>query len=210
MSPRNAFAQNGTVDGSSLRQAARASAAFLTSVADRDWNVPIPDMTWSVTHVAAHMGEVVLWYATDLAGGPRELSTLEMKVREDAAHEELVESVTACATVLEYVVDAAPPGRRGWHPAGLADASGFAAMGCDELLVHTDDVARGLDVPFHPPPALSEMLVARLFPWAPDDVDPWRALLWANGRIALDGHDRQTSWRPHPTPLAEWDGTPNT
>ncbi len=208
--PPSPVAHNGAVDGSSLRQAARASTTFLASVADRDWDVPIPEMTWSVRDVAAHISEILLWYSTDLSAGPRELSTLEMTVKRDSGSAELVRTITAVATQLEYVVESTPPGRRGWHPAGMPDASGFAAMGCDEILVHTDDAARGLGVPFHPPPALSEMALGRLFPWAPDDVDPWRALLWANGRIALDGHPRQENWRPHPAPLAEWNGAPTT
>ena len=83
-------------------------------------------------------------------------------------------------------------------------------MGCDEILVHTDDAARGLGVPFFPPPALAGWRSDRLFPWAPDDADPWQALLWANGRIALDGHPRQENWQPHPAPLAEWNGAPTT
>jgi hypothetical protein len=31
-------------------------------------------------------------------------------------------------------------------------------------------------------------------------------LLWANGRVDLPGQERQTGWRWHCAPLAEWDG----
>jgi hypothetical protein len=104
------------------------------------------------------------------------------------------------------VVDATPPGTRGWHPFGLADASGFAAMACDELLVHSDDAARGLGVPFAPPDELAEATLRRLFPWAPDGVEPWPGLRWANGRADLPGQPRQVDWRWHCAPLEEWDG----
>jgi hypothetical protein len=110
------------------------------------------------------------------------------------------------ATVLARVIDGSPPGARGWHPHGLADASGFAAMACDELLVHTDDSARGLGVPFAPPTPLVRATLERLFPWAPAGADPWPALLWSNGRVALPGHPRQARWRWHCAPLEEWDG----
>ncbi|MBK1786816.1 hypothetical protein [Prauserella cavernicola] len=97
-------------------------------------------------------------------------------------------------------------GTRGWHPWGNADASGFAAMACDELLVHTDDVARGLGVPFAPRLELVDATLRRLFPWAPEGQDPWQTLLWANGRAALPGHPRLEKWRWHCAPLSEWDG----
>jgi hypothetical protein len=78
-------------------------------------------------------------------------------------------------------------------------------MGCDELLVHTD-VARGLDLPFTPPPELARATPRRLFPWAPADTDPWQILLWANGRVDLPGQQRQIRWRWHCAPLPEWNG----
>jgi Mycothiol maleylpyruvate isomerase N-terminal domain len=57
-----------------------------------------------------------------------------------------------------------------------------------------------------PPAGLVRATRDRLFPWAPATPDPWSSLLWANGRIALGGHPRQTRWRWHCAPLEEWDG----
>jgi hypothetical protein len=138
--------------------------------------------------------------------GPQRLDTMELRVPTSTAQAELVRTIGAFATVLAGVVDASPPEARGWHPFGLADASGFAAMACDELLVHTDDAARGLEVPFTAPPELARVTLERLFPWAPTDADPWAALLWANGRTDLPGQPRQVDWRWHCAPLEEWDG----
>ena len=47
------------------------------------------------------------------------------------------------------------------------DAEGFAAMHCDEVLVHGYDIARGLGVAFTLPPDLARHLRDRLFPWTP-------------------------------------------
>jgi uncharacterized protein (TIGR03083 family) len=195
------------MDGSNLLQTARVSATFLNRALELDWDRPIPDMTWSVREVVAHISEVLLWYSTDLSAGNCELSTMDLKVRPTEPPDQLVQTLTAFSTTLALVVDGVPPGQRGWHPDGLADATGFAAMGCDEILVHTYDAARGLGLEFEPFEVFSQPVLSRLFPWAPKDVDPWEGLLWANGRVELPDRPRQTHWHRHPAPLDEWDGT---
>jgi uncharacterized protein (TIGR03083 family) len=197
----------GGVDGGEVLRAAGECQAFLGAVADHDWTRPIPGMEWTVAEVVAHIPEGLLWYATDLAAGPRELSAMDLRVRPETPPPDLVAALCSYATVLARVIDGAPPGARGWHPYGLADASGFAAMACDELLVHTSDAARGLGLPFTPSAELAGATLRRLFPWAPTGADPWHALLWANDRVDLPGQERQTGWRWHCAPLAEWDGS---
>jgi hypothetical protein len=88
----------------------------------------------------------------------------------------------------------------------MADASGFAAMGCDEILVHGYDLATGLDLAYDPPAAAAEATLRRLFPWAPTDTDPWATLLWANGRAALGEQPPEKRWLWQCAPLAEWNG----
>jgi len=183
---------NGVMDGSSnLWQSARSATTFLTSAVKRDWDRPIPEMTWSVRQVVAHICEVLLWYAADLSAGSHELNTMDLKVRSSDAPEQLIRTISAFSSVLGHVVDGVDPGQRGWHPDGLADGAGFAAMGCDELLVHTWDAARGLGVEYEPSAVLSQAVLRRLFPWAPTDTDPWDTLLWANGRRELPDRPRQ-------------------
>ena len=194
------------MDGSDLRQCARASTSFLTSTVGLDWDRLIPGMLWSVREVVAHISEVLLWNAGNLSAGPAELTTLELTVLRSAEPQQLIETITASSALLGYVVDGVPPGQRGWHPEGLADATGFSAMGCDELLVHTSDAARGLGLDFEPPEVLSQVVLRRLFPWAPRDTDTWETLLWATGRADLPGLERQVHWHPHTAPLSEWDG----
>ena len=170
---------------------------------DLDWNRPIPEMTWTVREVVAHISDVLLWYSTDLSAGTGELSTMDLKVRPTESPERLIATLTAFSNTLAYVVDGVPPGQRGFHPDGMADSTGFAAMGCDELLVHTRDAATGLGLDFEPPEVLSGLIVRRLFPWAPKDAEPWPALLWANGRRDLPGAQRQVDWHRHAAPLTD-------
>ena len=195
------------MDGSSLQQSARASTAFLSRTLELDWDSPIPDMTWSVREVVAHISEVLLWYSTDLSAEATELSTMDLKVRPADDPSDLLRTITAFSSMLGYVVDGVPPGHRGWHPDGLADSTGFTAMGCDEILIHTYDAALGLGLEFEPSEVLSQAVLRRLFPWAPTDTDTWQTLLWANGRRELLDRPRQVRWHRHPAPLSEWDGT---
>jgi hypothetical protein len=164
-------------------------------------------MTWSVAEAVAHMAQALLWYSSDFAAGPGELSSVEMKVDPSTTNSELIRTVRTASRVLSGVVATTEEGWMGWHPFGTADSSGFIGMACDELLVHTGDAASGLGREFTPQPDVADATLKRLFPWAPTDVDPWLALKWANGRIELPGHGRLTSWRWHCAPLSEWDGS---
>jgi len=191
------------MDGTSIRQATRSSTTFLAGAFDLDWDRPIPDLTWSVREVVAHVGEVLLWYATDLAGGPTELNTMDLRVPPAQDSEQLTATLTVFGSVLAHVVDGVTPGQRGFHPDGPADASGFAAMACDEIFVHTRDAALGLGLDYEPSEVLSGAVLHRLFPWAPAGFDTWDTLLWANGRLALAGHPRLAGWHRHSAPLSE-------
>jgi hypothetical protein len=69
-----------------------------------------------------------------------------------------------------------------------------------ETLVHTYDLAQGLGLRWSPPADLCTRALARLFPDAPADTDPWPTLLWATGRGDLPGHPRRTTWRWYASP----------
>ncbi|WP_020418113.1 maleylpyruvate isomerase N-terminal domain-containing protein [Amycolatopsis sp. ATCC 39116] len=195
------------MDANALLSTAQECAEFLSGQLHRDWSAAIPEMDMTVAQVVAHIADCVHWYSYDLAAGPVELSTMESKVRPESEPAELVVTLGTTAKVLAAVVATSSPDARGWHPWGIADASGFAAMACDELLVHTADAARGLGVEFSPTPRLAAAALYRLFPWTPMDTDPWPTLLWANGRASLPGHPRLTKWRWHCAPMSEWDGS---
>ncbi|ACZ86151.1 maleylpyruvate isomerase N-terminal domain-containing protein [Streptosporangium roseum] len=194
------------MDANTVLQTAAECRSFLESGSDRDWEKGIPGMEWTVAQAVAHISDTLLWYATDFAAGQRELSTMDLRVRPESSPADLAATLGTFATVVARVVQGAPAGARGWHPYGMADASGFAGMSCDELLMHTYDASLGLELPFTPSAELSEATLRRLFPWAPHGADPWRTLLWANGRADLSGHPRRREWRWHCAPLAEWDG----
>ncbi|MCW2675558.1 MAG: hypothetical protein JWR70_598 [Modestobacter sp.] len=54
---------------------------------------------------------------------------MDVAGRADADLGGVTASLRAWGEVLARVVDAAPPGERGWHHDGTPDAAGFAALG---------------------------------------------------------------------------------
>jgi len=195
------------VTGDDVRAAAELCERTLEPALGADWHVPVPGLEFTVAAVVAHAAESPLWYSVDMWSG-REDAAFQMKVLADASNSALLTSLVAASRALAAGVDAAPAGTRRFHPFGSPDPAGFAAMACDELLVHGDDAARGLGVAFTPDDRLAAGVLARLFPWHAQglDDDPWQLLLWANGRIELPGRVRQSVWRWHCAPLSEWDG----
>jgi hypothetical protein len=159
-----------------------------------------------VAGVVWHLVTTLVWYAQDFVAGPERTDTFELVPRAEAGLPERLRQLSAGAEVLARTLDAARPQDRGWHEWGIADAAGFAAMGCAELLVHTGDVAEALALPWMPPADLADAVLVRLFPWAEAGDDPAAALRWATGRAALPACERLGSWRWHCAPLDEWDG----
>ena len=196
------------ITGDDVLAVAAACRGFLGESADADWTAPVPGLDFTVRSATAHAVNCVLWYAIDVWGGTDGDSALDLKVSADATSTALLLSMESAARVCAASVNAAPPDIRGFHPLGPADPSGFAAMACDELLVHTYDAALGLGRRFSPDPGLAGRVLARLFPWHDPGDDPWRTLLWANDRIDLPGRPRQHGWAWHCAPLAGWDGRP--
>ncbi|GEL26743.1 hypothetical protein PSU4_56970 [Pseudonocardia sulfidoxydans NBRC 16205] len=189
------------MDADDVRQAAAASCAVLEHAGGRDWSVAARGVDMTVAGVVAHVGATLLGFAADLAAGGATLDALETRIDPGAPPAALVGGIVAGSEVLAAVVEAAPPDARGHHPFGSADASGFAAMGVLELLVHTDDAARGLGVGFEPDAHLAQRVLHRLFPATPRGSRSWPTLRWATGRCALDtDHPRLQEWRWHSAP----------
>ncbi len=198
-----------------LRRLADLCAGELKSLPAGGWDEPVPGLDWSALETLEHLTRVPLHYASSLATRAtsptlfRIGSLIERSDGSLAGPTSTIAALRAFYFILADVVAATPPGTRAHHVAGMADRSGFIAMACDELLIHTDDLLRSTGSRFRPPGDLVARVLARLFPWAPADIDPWRALRWANGREELPPpHGRLgPNWSWQCAPLEEWDGT---
>ena len=176
-----------------LRLAAGAAQGLLASVSD--FSAPVPVMDGDVRRVVLHVASCLNWYAHDLVAGATDSPGPMPAWPDDASPADLVRELGISAEVLARVVALAGPDDRAWHPWGAADAAGIAAIGIAEIVLHTGDVAAALGLPWAPPVGPVAATLARLFPDAPADGDPWPALRWATGRGDLPGRDQITEWR---------------
>ncbi|GAA4603279.1 hypothetical protein BJY16_004560 [Actinoplanes octamycinicus] len=181
------------MDASSVESALDDLRRALAPHTAADWTVRAGDLDWTCRDTAAHIAHDLLAYAAQLASGADDgYLPLDLTVRPDAAPAEILRVITAAGTLLSTQLRAAKPDDRAWHW-GPTDPSGFAALGVNEILLHTYDITRGLRTGWLPPATACAAVLARLFPDHPAG-DPVQALLWCTGRIALPKLPRRTSW----------------
>ncbi|BCJ40570.1 hypothetical protein GCM10010168_80960 [Actinoplanes ianthinogenes] len=198
------------MDSGDVRGVVAAATEALRTAAGQDWQAPAGDLSWSCWETVEHVADDLFAYAGQLAAdqppadryvpwGYRrarpDAPALTVYVQHADGNAGLLQVLEAAGGLLAAVVRAAPPERRGFHPFGLADASGFAAMGIVEVLVHLWDLAGTLEFAWSPDPDVCARVLRRLFPDAPAGQEPWPTLLWCTGRVALPGRARQTQWR---------------
>lgn len=202
------------VTGADLAFAVDAMANALRAVEDRDWHTLAGDLEWTCWETVEHVSDDLFGYACQLGpkrppldhyvrfgahdrrpGGPNET----IYAMPDAGAAGLIEILEATGALLVAMVQTSSPDVRAYHPFGISDPEGFAAMGVVEVLVHMFDIAETLGIEWAPPEDLCGRVLARLFPGAPAGSDRWATLLWASGRRELPGHPRRGTWR--------WDST---
>lgn len=188
-----------------VRLAAAISVETLSQARDRDWGRNAAGLEWSCQFTLDHIVGGLTAFAGDLAVRSTEQHEVLRKSRPDQSVDRLLQLVTVAGAVLSDVCHAAPDDALGFHPEGPADWSGFAAMGCTEVLIHTDDICWAFQIEFNVERELSGRVLRRLFPWAPDRENPWQVLRWATGRGYLEGYASAGSdWTWHCKPLRDW------
>ncbi|MCM6776358.1 maleylpyruvate isomerase N-terminal domain-containing protein [Nocardia sp. CDC159] len=198
-----------------LHRAVRAAVEVLRHAPEDAWSEKAGSLEWDCWETVEHLSDDLFAYAAQMGpatppstgevpflwqsrrpGGPANA----IHADRSAGPAGLLQVLEASGALLVAMVRTMPPQTRAYHGYGISDPEGFAAMGIVETLVHTHDLAQGLDLPWTPPANLCARVLARLFPHAPQDTPPWPTLLWATGRTELPDHPRLTTWR--------WDSTP--
>ncbi|MFC4562039.1 maleylpyruvate isomerase N-terminal domain-containing protein [Nocardiopsis mangrovi] len=183
-----------------VASAADTCLAALLPAAGRDWSRPAGGLDWTCRHTLDHLALGLVGYAGLLIARPTDrYITLFASLDPEAPVATCLEGVRIAASLLAATVRGTGADARAWHPWGRSDASGFAAMGVTELVVHTYDITRAFGGAWAPPDDLAAAALERLFRDAPAGHRPGDALLWCTGRTDLPGLPRRTRWR--------WDGT---
>jgi uncharacterized protein (TIGR03083 family) len=196
------------ITGDDVLDAARHARSALTPLLDTaDWQQPAHQLEWSCRDTLDHVVNALVYYSANLARQAQHRPAYLRTGDKRQPPADLLDALESAAAVLRAPVRAADPGARGFHAAGMADAMGFAAMGCTEILVHTEDIAIALGSRYRGPDDLTDRTVRRLFPWAPPHPDAWERFRWCVGRDALPGYERQgPDWFWWCAPLEEWTG----
>jgi len=147
-----------------LMTAAGVCHETLTPALDRDWSGPAGDLDWDCRRTLDHIVDTLFLYAAYLASRGSEHLSPPRNGDPSASPAQLLATVAVAAAVLTEVAQAAPPGTRAFHPAGMADVSGWIGIGCEEILLHPDAIARGLGLTYRPPDHLAARILTRLFP----------------------------------------------
>lgn len=170
--------------------------AALRAGVDADWSVRAGDLDWSVDGTIAHMTGAPAKYALYLASRSTRYIAVRAWPVEDATRQERLEAIEGCAAALAGVAATAPRDAFGYHVSGMQTAEQFLAMACEELIVHTYDVTRGLGLPYEPPEELCRLVIEHCYPGQGEQRPVWPFLVWLSGRR----HPAATRWGEPPKP----------
>src|SRR5688572_19701887 len=106
---------------------ARLCGTTLRGFIDRDWDTSAIGVDWTCRETLEHICS--LGYAPVLATRGDLVWPPALMVRPDSSIHDLIGTLETMAIVLAEVARAAPEDVRAPHPAGIADAEGFLAMG---------------------------------------------------------------------------------
>lgn len=177
---------------------------------DHRWERPAAPTRWTAARSLGHVADALVFYASLVATRATGQRQPVRDGRPAPPSGQLADVEGAAALLAAALRDLGDD--TAWHPAGVADAAGWAGMAVTEVLVHGVDVGRALGiVGLELPEDVCERAVRRVFPWAATflaDYPASRVFLAVTGREDVDGiaHDPQWWWQA--APLAEWDGRP--
>jgi hypothetical protein len=196
------------------------AADQLRPLLEADWNVVANDLEMTCWETIEHVSDCLFAYSTQISGtiaggiplvdsyapigyvtrregGP----SLTVWVEPTSGNTGQLQVLAATGGLLVAVVAMCEASALGWHSSGLADSTGFAAMGIVETLGHLHDVVTTLNgTRLAPPGEICQRVLHRLFPeiaseqlGAGDDV--WPTLLYAIGRTPLGDLPRREGWK---------------
>lgn len=189
-----------------LESTIEQAVAALGRGSGKDWSAPAGRLRWSCSRTLFHAADDQVAYAGQLAARAHD-DYLPFRLRQvrGTPPAGLLTLLQGMGALLATTARATPDAVRAYHPYGLADPEGFVAMGVAEVLLHSHDIAQGLDVAYEPDHDICARAVARLHRGLEPYDDPWQLLLWATGRRDLPGRRSVRRWRWSAAPADEQD-----
>ncbi|MBO1750761.1 hypothetical protein J4G33_02990 [Actinotalea sp. BY-33] len=205
-------------DAARLVDAVGWLADHLLEVPEADWDLPAAGLEWTCRRTVEHLCDDLLAYALQLTGARASTWAREdylpltsptggadlVAVTTEAGTPGIVASLRTLGHLMGDTLAATDDDVRAYHPWGVTDRTGYAAVGILETLVHGHDLLTGLGTRPDLPAGPAAAAVRRLFPDAPTQAtatDPGLTLLWCTGRLplALPGittRPRRDHWLP--------------
>ena len=178
-----------------LERTAEVVVTALRPGVGRDWSCLAGTLEWTVETTIAHMAGGMAKHLIYLMSRSPRFIAVATRGWPGATQEELLGAILGCATAMANAARQSPPGAVGYHASGMRHAGDFLAMEVVDLLVHAEDVAKGLDLEYNPPEDLCEVALDTGHPEHAGRRPAWPALLWV--------------WsRPHPA-TASWGVAPD-
>ncbi|MER6046288.1 hypothetical protein ABT168_02155 [Streptomyces sp. NPDC001793] len=204
-----------SVSGKHVREAVAHCVATLSGASSGPWHAAAGQLEWTCWETLEHLADDLLTYALRFGlANPSGVPHVPLRISTDrpqgpanvvfgdkaAGPEGLLTVVEACGGLLATVVDSTTSSVLAPHVFGASDPEGFAAMGVVETLVHTYDIAQGLQRDGAPPEDLSKRVLTRLFPDVTVEESAASTLLWATGRLETPARPRRKDWRWYGAP----------
>jgi hypothetical protein len=161
-----------------------------------DWSATAGRLDWDCRATVLHIASDLVAYAGQLAA-PRQRGYVPFDIVFEGTPdaEAMAEVIRATGGLLGAAARTTAAGVLSWHPYGMAGPVDFCAMGAVEAIVHTHDIAQGLDIEWQAPGWLASRVLMHLFGRAAGPSDSWHSLLVATGRVPDDDGAYATSWR---------------
>ncbi len=200
-----------SLNGNSIATALDFSLLALSKSEESEWGNGAGRLEWSCLETLNHLINVTLNYSIRLATRSQNAIPVFRDINSKIPVWDSLEIFKSTTQIVIALAKQMGKDDRVFHPAGMADSTGYVAMTCAEIVLHSYDISQGLGVSFTPDSDLVIKILTRLFPWVILSSDPWLDLLWATGRADISGRESvDERWWWHCTPLEEWDGTIKT
>lgn len=101
-------------------------------------------MTWTCRYTLDHIVNTLMFYSGHVATLATTRQPSPRNGDPDLDNRGTLHVLRNCAAIFARLCAQMPPEGRAFHGSGMADASGYISLGCEEILLHTWDITEAL------------------------------------------------------------------